>query len=450
MPQNSFYITKPHAPSAIGVSGDQRAYTYDKNGNSTGFTFETQIRSLAWDEENRLKGFDETLDGTTHMREYYTYNESGDRITKKHEDSTVTPAVTEITEYPNRYTGVLMDASGSGKVTTKNIYVGPQIMASVMKSGPANSDTFTYTYYYHTDHLGSSTYLTDDTGAIKEHIEYTPWGESWYEPANMEPLKLPNYKYTGKEQDATKLYYYGARYYDPQTSVWLSTDEAFDRYLDGSVNEGIYNSLNFGLYTYGYQNPIRYIDSDGNCVALAIASMESSGAGAAAGLQGNNANGQVLASAISGVVDNIIDANKTAIAGASVLAGTVIHLIKGDEDEKDKKNKNESSVENTAGGTAPATPPGDFNDKKKDEKDDTHIKDESIEPKNLEEKLNMEEIKSGNTVKDDVRIIKKENIRNPKYEHKFDKIARNKNGVEYHYMRNPETKRIIDVKIIPK
>jgi RHS repeat-associated protein len=218
------------------------------------------------------------------MREYYTYNESGDRITKKHEDSTVTPAVTEITEYPNRYTGVVMDASGSGKVTTKNIYVGPQIMASVMKSGPANSDTFTYTYYYHTDHLGSSTYLTDDTGAIKEHIEYTPWGESWYEPASTN-LVLPNYKYTGKEQDATKLYYYGARYYDPQTSVWQSTDPILGEYLESDRkggDKGVFNSKNLGLHTYcdgggkgifdskklalfSYcgQNPLIFIDPDG-------------------------------------------------------------------------------------------------------------------------------------------------------------------------------------------
>ena len=43
------------------------------------------------------------------------------------------------------------------------------------------------------------------------------------------------YKYNGKElDDATGLYYYGARYYDPRVSLWQSTDPLMEKYAGWS------------------------------------------------------------------------------------------------------------------------------------------------------------------------------------------------------------------------
>ncbi|MCP4163142.1 MAG: hypothetical protein GY760_24030, partial [Deltaproteobacteria bacterium] len=68
-----------------------------------------------------------------------------------------------------------------------------------------------------------------------------------------------------KELDTeTGLYYYGARYYDPRTSVWQSADPIMDDYLDGYPNNGVYLSDNLNLYAYTYQNPVIYTDPDGN------------------------------------------------------------------------------------------------------------------------------------------------------------------------------------------
>ena len=40
------------------------------------------------------------------------------------------------------------------------------------------------------------------------------------------------YKFNGKELDEeTGLYYYGARYYDPRISVWLSVDQLYEVFL---------------------------------------------------------------------------------------------------------------------------------------------------------------------------------------------------------------------------
>ncbi len=144
---------------------------------------------------------------------------------------------------------------------------------------------------------GSTGFLTDVTGAVNEHIEYTAWAdatsnninmrraraiatgcETWLEKNiqltyNGSEVNIPKYMYTSKELDTqTHLYYFGARYYDPKTSLWVSTDPILGRYLDagekdmssGGGHAGILDSKNMGLYTYCHQNPMIMVDPDGN------------------------------------------------------------------------------------------------------------------------------------------------------------------------------------------
>ena len=60
------------------------------------------------------------------------------------------------------------------------------------------------------------------------------------------------YKFTGKELDEeTGLYYFGARYYAPRESIWLSVDPLAEKYPNESP------------YIYCGNNPIVYIDPDG-------------------------------------------------------------------------------------------------------------------------------------------------------------------------------------------
>jgi len=60
------------------------------------------------------------------------------------------------------------------------------------------------------------------------------------------------FKFNGKElDDETGLYYYGARYYDPKTSIWLSVDPLAE------------SSPNASPYNYCLNNPINMIDPDG-------------------------------------------------------------------------------------------------------------------------------------------------------------------------------------------
>jgi RHS repeat-associated protein len=74
------------------------------------------------------------------------------------------------------------------------------------------------------------------------------------------------YQFTSKEMDSeTGLYYFGARYYDPRTSVWQSADSILGKYLDGERGiGGVFNPRNLGMYGYAGSNPIILVDPDGN------------------------------------------------------------------------------------------------------------------------------------------------------------------------------------------
>jgi RHS repeat-associated protein len=125
-----------------------------------------------------------------------------------------------------------------------------------------------FIWYYHPDHLGSTGFVTDQNGELYEHVEYFPFGETWVqEHSNTQRTPC---LYTGKELDEeTGLYYYGARYYDPRTSVWQSPDPILGKYLpsaggNNALGEGVFNSMNLALYVYSYQSPLLMVDPDGN------------------------------------------------------------------------------------------------------------------------------------------------------------------------------------------
>ena len=105
-------------------------------------------------------------------------------------------------------------------------------------------------FYYHPDHLGSSSYITNLDGEVVQHIEYVPFGEVFIEERNS--IWNTPYLFNAKEFDEeTGLYYYGARYYDPRLSLWISTDPLQEKYLSIST------------YIYSFNNPIKYIDPTG-------------------------------------------------------------------------------------------------------------------------------------------------------------------------------------------
>ena len=106
------------------------------------------------------------------------------------------------------------------------------------------------TFFYHSDHLGSTSYITDDKGNITQYTAYLPYGELLVdEHSSSEDLP---YKFNGKELDEeTGLYYYGARYLQPVASVWYGVDPLAEKMPA------------YSAYAYCLANPVRLIDPTG-------------------------------------------------------------------------------------------------------------------------------------------------------------------------------------------
>ena len=114
-----------------------------------------------------------------------------------------------------------------------------------------NDTTKEETFFYHSDYLGSTSYITDDKANITQYDAYLPYGELLVDEHSSSE-ELP-YKFNGKQFDEeTGLYYYGARYMNPVTSLWYGVDPLAEKFPLISV------------YSYCTGNPVKFVDLDGN------------------------------------------------------------------------------------------------------------------------------------------------------------------------------------------
>ena len=115
---------------------------------------------------------------------------------------------------------------------------------------PADTTNIEEIFFYHSDHLGSTSYITDAKANITQFDAYLPYGELLVDEHSSSE-EMP-YKFNGKEFDQeTGLYYYGARYMDPKISMWLGVDPLAEKYP------------NVTGYCYTMDNPIKFIEIDG-------------------------------------------------------------------------------------------------------------------------------------------------------------------------------------------
>ena len=104
-------------------------------------------------------------------------------------------------------------------------------------------------YYFHSDHLGSASWITSGAGAAVQHLLYLPFGEHFVNERNT--AYDERFTFTGKERDLeTGYYYHGARFNSSDIG-WLSVDPMADKYPSLSP------------YAYCAWNPVKYIDPNG-------------------------------------------------------------------------------------------------------------------------------------------------------------------------------------------
>ncbi|MCQ2346149.1 MAG: RHS repeat-associated core domain-containing protein [Paludibacteraceae bacterium] len=112
-------------------------------------------------------------------------------------------------------------------------------------------------YYYHSDHLGSTSWVTDGGGNPIEYISYLPYGEEYQNErfAHYDDNiygKEARYRFTGKELDRETGYTYNEqRYLCTDYGFWTRVDPLVDKYL------------NISPYAYCNNNPLKYVDPDG-------------------------------------------------------------------------------------------------------------------------------------------------------------------------------------------
>jgi len=113
-------------------------------------------------------------------------------------------------------------------------------------NGPIAKINESGAYYYHSDHLGSTSAMTDEDGEVLEEQVNLPFGELIF--------GSEKYGFTGKERDETGLQYFGARFYDSNSGRFLTVDPALQ---------------DFSSYGYVGGNPLTRIDPDGRLFFLA-------------------------------------------------------------------------------------------------------------------------------------------------------------------------------------
>jgi len=148
--------------------------------------------------------------------------------------------------------GAILTAGKSGKVPPGQL--NTKGTGGGGSEPPSTSTVESFQYYYHPDHLGSTSYITDASGEVYQHLEYFAFGETFVEE-HSNTNRTP-YLFNGKElDDETGLYYYGARYYNARTSIWASVDALADHP----------KQVGLSPYSAFWNNPITYNDPDGNC-----------------------------------------------------------------------------------------------------------------------------------------------------------------------------------------
>ena len=310
--KNVFALTM--SPTQMGVTNYNRRYDYSGQRNTLANVYDSVAntsqnfswdnsgnmvaqngRSLSWTEDNRLLTVTDN-----EWFSYYQYDAGGDRTyklpyLKTYSNRSGRRSVYWAPEHSTLYASPYLVITPRGY--TKHYYAESERITSqigrgnfstlatpvtdtatanrkvrradslVLALNPAITDTtaqFSYlstltnrqkdtceAYWYHTDHLGSSSWITDSAGNPVQHLHYLPWGEDFVNQ-RLNDFNGVRYTFSAKEKDVeTGLSYFGSRYYSSDLSVWLSVDPMSDKYPSLSP------------FVYCANNPVKLVDPNG-------------------------------------------------------------------------------------------------------------------------------------------------------------------------------------------
>ncbi|EJM19275.1 RHS repeat-associated core domain protein containing protein [Pseudomonas sp. GM18] len=224
------------------------AAAFDASGNLLELD---QGRFLTWDLRNQLQSVSPVeRDSGRNDCERYFYDGAGQRVRKiRSLQTNARTVVAEVRYLPGLE---LRTDNSTGEVLQVITAEGGLNSVRVLhwESPPPSgvNDQYRYTLV---DHLKScSMELAGDARIISQEVFY-PYGDTaWYAGSDVIAIDYKTIRYSGKELDATGLYYYGLRYYVPWLQRWLNPDPRGG--VDGP-----------NLYRMALNNPVTFIDDDG-------------------------------------------------------------------------------------------------------------------------------------------------------------------------------------------
>jgi len=203
--------------------------TYDLNGNLATVTDAGVTTTYTWNARNQLTGISNS--GFTAS---FTYDSFG-RRTGKTVQGTTTNFV---------YDGLNPVQEKNGGTVTANLLTGLGIDEFFTRTDGVGVRSLL------PDALGSTVALGDSAGTLQTQYTYEPFGYA----TQTGSASTSSYKYTGREDDGSGMYYYRARYYHPRLQRFIAEDPL--EFKGGSIN----------IYTYVHNKPLRLTDPLGLAV----------------------------------------------------------------------------------------------------------------------------------------------------------------------------------------
>ena len=256
------------------------SYTYDNAGNRTSETIKTgdkeEVTTFTYDDSNRLIKKQSPKKTTI-----YSYDKNGNRRSATSDGEKfsytydINDNLTGIKKNDVTIFEAIYDAMGE-RVLTKELNSDGTLESKYRLNDVSFEDTQVLSVYNdssktnliygneRTVELSTGTesiFITDEKESVlgrigEENVFYTPFGDN--EDTNFidtQKALITGFGFDGEWKDITGLYYLRARYYDPNTGVFLSED---------SVSGDIESAISLNGYSFVENDPVNYTDPSGN------------------------------------------------------------------------------------------------------------------------------------------------------------------------------------------
>lgn len=246
---------QPHAISSIALQGGgTRTYTYDENGNLTN---EVQTDSAG----NVVASVGRTVTYTSFdmpltmskpgFLSTFQYGANHERVKQTSTDGTTVYLHSAILG------GLAYEKliKPDGAIEHREYIIVDGNTVAVKKSGASGG-----LFYFHRDHLGSTTAVTNSAGAIIERLAYEPFGKRRFPEGNTDSANSVKgintaFGFTDQEHvDGLGLIHMNGRVYDPVTARFISADPNVPNATD---------LQSFNRYSYTRNNPLAATDPTG-------------------------------------------------------------------------------------------------------------------------------------------------------------------------------------------